>query len=443
MRKGRIALLIFAFALALAVLCLSSCMLIDVPGSSDGETEYNVSSGCFELVDFELESATQLNVQTGKITDIYQIKITSKCEYPLTEYFLNVAIYSSKGILTRETINETKEISANKEFYSRIEISEEDYEAIKSISVMYSGKSPKKPSKILYTEHKKSLCAVNFYYNDTVVAYANVNAGETVEAFDAPKIENHIFLGWYANSSKTEEFDFSKPITEDTDVYASYMLDAAKITNLITTEKIKGLVTVYNRSYNTGASITSQGSGVIFSISGGYAYALTNCHVAKIQDGYKYQTITVEDYKGNEYQATVYKNPNKSASAIDSSYDLALICFKVGTDTDLLAIRIGEDPKVGADVIALGTPKGQQNAISFGKVQRYANISADANSEISDVTFKVIYHDAFIDNGSSGGPLLNHELALVGLNFARSEGFDIGGAIPLSKIKEFLNTYVY
>ena len=57
----------------------------------------------------------------------------------------------------------------------------------------------------------------------------------------------------------------------------------------------------------------------------------------------------------------------------------------------------------------------------------------------------VIRHTAQIASGSSGGPLLSDALTLVGINFAgeKGDGFHNGYAIPLSKIKEFLEKYVY
>ena len=57
--------------------------------------------------------------------------------------------------------------------------------------------------------------------------------------------------------------------------------------------------------------------------------------------------------------------------------------------------------------------------------------------------FDIIIHNALIDHGSSGGPLLNASGKLVGLNFAGFESNHHGCAVPMSKINEFLNTYVY
>ena len=61
---------------------------------------------------------------------------------------------------------------------------------------------------------------------------------------------------------------------------------------------------------------------------------------------------------------------------------------------------------------------------------------------MSNVTFEVVYHNAFINNGSSGGPLLDANLRVVGVNYAGNSS-GIGYAIPAVKVNEFLRNYVY
>ena len=130
---------------------------------------------------------------------------------------------------------------------------------------------------------------------------------------------------------------------------------------------------------------------------------------------------------------------------MDPSYDLALICFKYDqTEAPKLAeIEIGYDPQIKDYVVALGSPLGQKNAITYGKVLNYQKLNAAGGEEIDEVTFDIIYHNALLDHGSSGGPLLDTSGKLVGLNFAGFENNHYGCAIPLSKITEFLGKYVY
>ena len=101
------------------------------------------------------------------------------------------------------------------------------------------------------------------------------------------------------------------------------------------------------------------------------------------------------------------------------------------------------------DVIALGTPQGQTNAITYGKAEKYQKVNiSETLKDYSNITFDVLTHNAFITNGSSGGVLLNSKLQVVGVNYAGKEDNDTSQyicsfAIPLDKVNEFLDTYVY
>lgn len=293
---------------------------------------------------------------------------------------------------------------------------------------------------------------VNFYVGDELYASKSVSFGSTVSMPTSPEKGNRIFVGWYTGGVFSSEFDFSTPIYTDLNLYAYFTLDAAKITNMITNEVMKSVVTIKNKSYNTTMGgwvetdfYTSQGSGVVIDISGGWCYVLTNCHVVTKENGFEKQTITVEDAWGETYEAQIYKNANKTELAMSEEYDLALVCFKYApASANVLAeISIAEDVKIGEDVISLGTPEGQKNAITCGNAISYQKINTEDGDEISKITFDVLIHNATIKHGSSGGPLLNSEGKLVGLNFAGFNDGTYGCAIPMSKINEFLDEFVY
>ena len=170
---------------------------------------------------------------------------------------------------------------------------------------------------------------------------------------------------------------------------------------------------------------------------------MTNCHVAKKNSSYDNQKFTIEDYQGKTYEGYLYKNPNKSVSAIAASYDLACLYFKPSsTNVKNLSI-VSNNPVSNDDVISLGAPKSQSNSITYGNIYDYRKVTLSETSKaLSNVTFEVIYHNAFINNGSSGGPLLDANLSVVGVNYAGNSS-GIGYAIPAEKVKEFLKYYVY
>ena len=64
-----------------------------------------------------------------------------------------------------------------------------------------------------------------------------------------------------------------------------------------------------------------------------------------------------------------------------------------------------------------------------------------------NVTFTVLEHNAETNGGSSGGAILNIDLELIGIHYAGSRdssgNFVRGYAIPIDKIHEFLNKYIW
>ena len=285
------------------------------------------------------------------------------------------------------------------------------------------------------------------YNNGDENGTITVEEGKTFATPGDPEKENYIFEGWYSDAKLSKKYDFSKAVTKDLTLYAKYILDAADITNKISQDTMKSLVKVYNENYNMMifGSEKFQGSGFCFYVQNGYYFVITNCHVVADDTAYMNQSFTIEDYQGNVYTAHLYENPNKAGSAISPEYDLACLYFKPSSTTNVKEISIvSENPEVGEDVISLGAPKDQSNSITYGQISEYRKITLDDTSEdLSNVTFEVIHHNALINNGSSGGPLLNSDLNVVGVNYAGASQTGEGYAIPAEKLIEFLNAYVY
>lgn len=300
---------------------------------------------------------------------------------------------------------------------------------------------------VLYAGFKEEIdqsnaCEITFKVGDTTYLTDTVNFGSTVKTPTPPTKYNYLFLAWCTDSALTNEYDFSSAVVEPLTLYAKFTIDAVKITNKITTEIMSSVVKIYNESWNgfynyKTSSTISQGSGVIFKQEGNYFYVLTNCHVAVKREGYSYQTLMVEDYQGKQFDQNV-----ELVCAPAPEYDLAILRFRIGTQTtNAKALEFAQDDaKIGDDVIALGAPNGQTNALSFGKFSGYETATLSQTEEyLSNVNFEVIKHTAYINNGSSGGPLINSSLKIVGINYAGAEDTSYGLAIPLTKINEFIN----
>ena len=163
----------------------------------------------------------------------------------------------------------------------------------------------------------------------------------------------------------------------------------------------------------------SQGSGFIIGSDG---VILTNAHVV---EGAKKITVRLVDKR--EFEAKVLGR--------DPHTDVAVI--KIATKESLPTLRLGDSDglEVGAWVIAVGNPFGLDNSLSSGIVSAKGRYLGDAYD-------RLIQTDANLNPGSSGGPLVDLNGKVVGINKAvMSQGsgnLGIGFATPINLVKEIL-----
>jgi putative serine protease PepD len=185
----------------------------------------------------------------------------------------------------------------------------------------------------------------------------------------------------------------------------------------------------------------SVGSGVILSADG---LILTNNHViADAADGNGQITITFAN--GRTAQAAIV--------GADSGSDLAVI--KAQGVSGLPTASLGDSDKVqvGDTVVAIGSPDGLQSTVTSGIVSalnRQVTVSSGGNrfSGGNQVTYKAIQTDASLNPGNSGGPLLNAQGQVIGINSAiysptssfSSQGGSVGlgFSIPINQVKTML-----
>ncbi len=135
------------------------------------------------------------------------------------------------------------------------------------------------------------------------------------------------------------------------------------------------------------------GSGVIISADG---YIVTNNHVV---DGADELTVTLNE-NSKEYSARVI--------GADKTTDLALIKIDAKS-LPAIVIANSDDVKVGEWVLAVGNPLGLNNTVTAGI------ISAKAR-QMGEGVSSMIQTDAAINQGNSGGALVNTRGELVGIN---------------------------
>ena len=135
------------------------------------------------------------------------------------------------------------------------------------------------------------------------------------------------------------------------------------------------------------------GSGVIISADG---YIVTNNHVV---DGADELTVTLNE-NSKEYSARII--------GADKTTDLALIKIDA-KNLPAIVVANSDDVRIGEWVLAVGNPLGLNNTVTAGIV------SAKARSMGQGVS-SMIQTDAAINQGNSGGALVNTRGELIGIN---------------------------
>lgn len=167
------------------------------------------------------------------------------------------------------------------------------------------------------------------------------------------------------------------------------------------------------------------GSGFIVSSDG---LILTNKHVV-VDEEADYTVLTNE---GEKIPAR--------ALARDPIDDIAVL--KIDKD-DLPVVKLGDSDglKIGQTAIAIGNALGEfRNTVSVGIISGLKrSLVAGSGSGQSESLTEVIQTDAAINQGNSGGPLLNLSGEIIGINVAMAVGAEnIGFSLPINRAKRDL-----
>jgi len=171
------------------------------------------------------------------------------------------------------------------------------------------------------------------------------------------------------------------------------------------------VVTIY--SYDGNNKFLGYASGFFVNSEG---YVVTSQHVVE----------------GAARSFAIYKeNENLNIDSIianDPIRDIAVLKVRA---VDTPALRLGNSDKVdvGNEIYTIGAPQGLLNTISKGIISQIRYLKG----------IKYIQIDAPISPGNSGGPLLDRNLEVIGVNFAyMKEGQNLNFAIPVNYIKALL-----
>ena len=240
-----------------------------------------------------------------------------------------------------------------------------------------------------------------------------------------------IFSGLVNKTNKSANFNFS-----DNKGVSSFsgQIDPKSIEG-VANKVSQSVVSIVSKSqkgakyFSLGFGSASAGTGIIVSENG---YILTNKHVVEGSSD-----ISVVTNDGNSYD-------NVEIITTDPLSDIAIL--KISNAKGLKAAELGDSKalNIGQQVIAIGNALGEYDGtVTSGIISgigRTVNASSDDGATKETLT-DMIQTDAAINSGNSGGPLVNAQGQVVGVNTAvASEAQGIGFAIPISSVKGILKS---
>lgn len=174
-----------------------------------------------------------------------------------------------------------------------------------------------------------------------------------------------------------------------------------------------------------GSENLNLGSGIIVSSNG---YVLTNQHIA----GEKYSLCYV----------TLKNGATDTGTVLWSSEDLDLAIIKINIQ-ELPTAYLGnsDEVKIGSNVYAIGNPVGfeLQRTVTSGIVSGTNRIIKIEDGEEYSYLEGLIQTDAIINNGNSGGPLINEVGEVIGITTLKIDDVNgIGFAVPINIVKPIL-----
>ena len=210
---------------------------------------------------------------------------------------------------------------------------------------------------------------------------------------------------WMSSPAKTESNSKRKA--------NNFVADAVQVAE-------PSLVHITNTHQTIFGEIGTGGSGFVISKDG---FVATNAHVVLL-GGMSRGKLKLTLYDGTEYLGEVW--------AVDTATDLALIKLDI-SDTQLssrlVPSIIGKSAELrsGEWVVALGSPLNLQNSVTVGVVSSTARHGNELG--MPDRPFDYIQTDAAINSGNSGGPLIDLDGQVVGINTMKAAGHAAEGGV--------------
>jgi serine protease Do len=159
-------------------------------------------------------------------------------------------------------------------------------------------------------------------------------------------------------------------------------------------------------------------------------YVLTNAHVVDSAD-----EITVTLWDNREFDGSIVGS--------DTARDLALVVFETDEDVPIAQLGDSDSVQVGDWAFAVGNPLGFESTVTAGII---SGVGRPASSGVGGQLTDYLQTDAAINQGNSGGALVNLAGEVIGINswIASQNGGNVGlgFAIPINNAKRAIDQFI-
>ncbi|KAH6600080.1 hypothetical protein BASA61_002370 [Batrachochytrium salamandrivorans] len=221
--------------------------------------------------------------------------------------------------------------------------------------------------------------------------------------------------------------DHGRPTSASSAVGGAFIADAVEhvIESVVNISVETEVASFFDRK-----TLISSGSGFFVS---GDGKILTNAHVVADMNEDSKLWVTATD--GIRYPGIVH--------SLDTLSDLAIVRIQaLPSPQRWPTVKFGTNKNLrpGDWVIAIGSPFGLQNTVTAGVVSSRSRLSSEIGTK--DTRVEYIQTDCVVHSGSSGGPLVNLDGQVVGINTTRAESEGISFAIRVDNAMDMIRQLV-
>ncbi|XP_040275436.1 serine protease HTRA2, mitochondrial [Bufo bufo] len=230
---------------------------------------------------------------------------------------------------------------------------------------------------------------------------------------------------WGRSSDSRLRVEAAEPVPPPGDPPESEPPNPRKVFNFIADvaercgPAVVNIETLGRHPFTGREAVISSGSGFLVSSDG---LIVTNAHVVANK-----RRVRVKLYNGDTYEASV--------CAMDPVQDIAAVRITPKGPMPTLPLARSSEVRQGEFVVAMGTPYLLRNTITSGIVSSVQRGGRELGLSNKDMDF--IQTDAIIDVGNSGGPLVNLDGEVIGINTLKVTA-GISFAIPSDRVRNFL-----